>query len=291
MLDIISFFSQRFDLFLIVVAAVSLLVGSFLNVVIYRLPRIIQNEWSKECREYLGLNPLHTDDESLGLCLPFSHCRYCKKTLKPWHNIPLISYFVLRGKCAYCYAKISALYPMVEFLCCMASVAIAWHFGVSWQTVAGIIFTWFLITLTFIDIDCQLLPDQLTLLMLWIGLFFSLFSIFIDSHDAIIGAMAGYAVFALTQWIFKLVTHKNGIGNGDFKFLAALGAFLGWQMLPLIILLASVCGIIFGLTHMLIKHQYKSAPMPFGPYLAIAGWIGLIWGHDILRIYLHSVSF
>lgn len=284
-MDIIYYFEQHFDIFLLLVAGLSLIIGSFLNVVIYRLPQMIRHEWNKECREYLGLKPLQTDTEAVGLHLPFSHCRYCKKTLKPWHNIPLISYFVLRGKCAYCFAKISFLYPVVEFLCCVASVVVAWHFGVSIQTIAGIIFTWLIISLTFIDVDCHILPDQLTLLMLWIGLFFSLFNVFTPTHDAIIGAIAGYLIFALVQWTFKLFTQKTGMGNGDFKFLAALGAYLGWQMLPIIILLASICGIIFGLTHMLIKHQHKSLPMPFGPYLAIAGWVCLIWGHNIIQLY------
>lgn len=287
-MDIINFLTNQLDIFLILIAALSLLIGSFLNVVIYRLPHMIQHEWSKECREYLSLNPLHTDSESLGLHMPFSHCPSCKKTLKPWHNIPLLSYLVLRGKCAYCHAKISLRYPLVELICCLTSVYIAWHFGVSWQTAAGLIFTWIIIALSFIDLDYHLLPDQLTLLLLWIGLFLSIFGVFTSSKDAIIGAIIGYLIFAITQALFKLATGKVGMGQGDFKFLAALGAYLGWQMIPIIILLASLCGIIFGLTHMIIKHQYKSVPLPFGPYLAMAGWISLIWGNDMLRIYMHT---
>lgn len=289
-MDTINFIYQstNFDTFLIIVAAFSLLIGSFLNVVIYRLPHILQDHWNQECREYLGLNPLHTEEKPLGLHLPFSHCTHCKKTLKPWHNIPILSYLVLRGKCAYCHAKISFRYPLVEFLCCISSVYLVWHFGMTWQSVGGLIFTWIIIALTFIDLDHHLLPDQLTLLLLWVGLFLSIFSIFTNSQDAIIGAIGGYLIFAITQWGFKLVTGKTGMGQGDFKFLAALGAFLGWQMLPLIILLASICGIIFGLTHMVIKRQYKSIPLPFGPYLAMAGWIALIWGSDIMRIYFYG---
>jgi len=285
-MDIIDFFINYPDIFLVVIAAVSLLVGSFLNVVIYRLPRMIQNEWNQECRQYLGLKP-HHDTEKLNLRLPLSHCTHCKRRLKPWHNIPVISYLVLQGKCAYCKSTISLRYPLVELLSCIASVYVAWRFGLSWQTVGALFFTWILIALTFIDLDFHLLPDQLTILLLWIGLTLSLYHIFATSHDAIIGAIAGYLVFAITQWLFKLVTGKIGMGQGDFKFLAALGAFLGWQYLPIIIFLASVIGIIFGVTHMVMKRQLKSTPLPFGPYLAIAGWISLIWGGDILHLYLY----
>lgn len=287
-MDIINFIATNPDLFLVLIAALSLLVGSFLNVVIYRLPRMIQNEWNQECRAYLGLKPHTSDIEHINLHLPMSHCTHCKQRLKPWHNIPVISYLVLQGKCAYCKAKISLRYPVVELLCCIASVYVAWRFGFSWQTLGALIFTWVLIALTFIDLDYHLLPDQLNYSLLWIGLFLSIFSIFIDSHNAIIGAITGYIVFFITQWSFKLVTGKIGMGQGDFKFLAALGAFLGWQQLPIIILLASVIGVIFGLTHMAIKRQFKSIPLPFGPYLAVAGWVSLIWGNEILQLYLNN---
>ncbi len=284
-MDTINFLNTNPDIFLLLVAAFSLLIGSFLNVVIYRLPHMIQDAWSQECREYLGLKSSAEDTSQLTLHLPFSHCTHCKKTLKPWHNIPVISYLVLGGKCAYCRAKISPLYPLVELLCCLASVYVAWRFGVSWQTTAGLLFTWIIIALIFIDIDHHLLPDHLTLLLIWLGLFLSIFSIFSNSTDAIIGAIAGYLIFASIQWLFKLATGKIGMGQGDFKFLAGLGAFLGWQQLPIIILLASISGLIFGLTHMSLKRQFKSVPLPFGPYLAIAGWISMMWGTSILHIY------
>lgn len=286
MMDIINFIGSNQNLFLVLVAAVSLLVGSFLNVVIYRLPRMIQNEWSQECRVYLGLKSQPTDTEQLNLHLPLSHCTHCKKHLKPWHNIPVISYLVLQGKCAYCKMQISLRYPFVELLCCLASVYVAWRFGFTWQTLGGLLFTWTVISLIFIDLDYHLLPDHLTYALLWMGLFLSIYNIFTNSHDAIIGAIIGYSIFFLTQFLFKLITGKIGMGQGDFKFLAALGAFLGWQQLPIIILLASVIGMIFGLTHMIIKRQYKSVPIPFGPYLTVAGWISLIWGNEILQIYL-----
>jgi leader peptidase (prepilin peptidase)/N-methyltransferase len=287
-MDIIQFLNENPSIFLVLVALLALLIGSFLNVVIYRLPRMIQEDWHEECRRYLSLKPQATSGETrpLSLSLPLSHCVQCKKRLKPWHNIPVLSYLVLRGKCAYCKIAISIRYPLVELLCCFASVYVAWRFGVTWQTVVALLFTWIVISLTFIDLDHQLLPDELTLTLLWVGLLASIFSLFTPSHDAIIGASAGYIVFAVTQWLFKLITGKIGMGQGDYKFLAALGACLGWQQLPIIILLASVIGLIFGLTHLIIKHQFKSMPLPFGPYLAFAGWISLIWGEDILHFYL-----
>lgn len=287
-MDIIRFIADNPSLFLLLIAALSLLIGSFLNVVIYRLPHMIQEAWNQECREYLGLKSNEDEQDKLSLHLPFSHCTQCKKTLKPWHNIPIISYIVLRGKCAYCHSAISFRYPFVELLCCITSVYVAWRFGVSWETVAALFFTWISIALIFIDLDHHLLPDHLTLLLVWLGLFCSIFSLFTNSHDAIIGAIAGYLVFAITQWLFKLATGKIGMGQGDFKFLAGLGAFLGWQQLPFIILLASLSGLIIGITHMILKRHFKSVPLPFGPYLAIAGWISLIWGDSILQIYIHS---
>ena len=288
-MDIINFFTANPNWGYLLIATISLLVGSFLNVLIYRLPRMIQNEWNQECRHYLGLKSHSTDLESLNLYLPLSHCIACKKRLKPWHNIPVISYLILRGRCAYCRIKISLRYPFVELLCCATSVYAAAHFGFSAQLIGALLFTWIIIGLIFIDLDYQLLPDQLTLLLLWIGLLFSIYSVFTDSHDAILGAAAGYLVFAIVQGAFKLVTGKVGMGQGDYKFLAGLGAYLGWQQLPIIILLASVTCIIFGVTHMALKNQWKSVPLPFGPYLAVAGWVSLMWGDEILHLYLNQI--
>lgn len=282
---LVSFFRDFPDIFLITVGILSLFVGSFLNVVIYRLPRIMQQAWGEECRIYLGLKP-HTDLEKINLALPASHCPQCKKSIHPWHNIPVLSYLWLRGRCAHCHAHISIRYPLVEALTAIASVYVAWRFGVTPQTFAALLFTWIIISLTFIDLDCQLLPDELTLLLLWLGLFFSIFSLFIDSHNAIIAAMIGYLVFAGIQWMFQFFTGKMGMGQGDFKFLAALGTFVGWQMLPMLILFSSLAGILFAISHMIIKRQYKSIPLPFGPYLAVAGWVTLMWGHEIMTAYL-----
>lgn len=287
-MEIMHFFVTNFHLFLLLVAIVSLLIGSFLNVIIYRLPLMMEQSWSEECRIYLGLK-LHSESEKLNLYLPFSHCPRCKKIIRPWHNIPILSYLFLRGKCAYCNTAISIRYPLVEALTCIVSVYVVWKFGLSWQSLAAILFTWICICLIFIDLDHHLLPDQLTLLLLWLGLFFSLFSLFANPYDAIIGAIAGYLIFAITQFFFELVTKKTGMGQGDYKFLAAFGAFLGWQMLPLIILLASVTGIIFAFTHMLIKRQFKSVPLPFGPYLALSGWVTILWGKEIMQYYFAVV--
>ncbi len=288
-MDVINFISSNENLFLALVAGLSLLVGSFLNVVIYRLPLMLQNEWGEECREYLGLKPNPEEEKKLSLHLPLSHCTACKKKLKPWHNIPVISYLVLRGKCAYCSTAISIRYPFVELLCAAASVYVAWRFGFSIQTFAGLIFTWIIIAATFIDMDHQLLPDELTLSLLWVGLFFSMFGVFGDSRSAIIGAIAGYLIFYFIQATFYLFTKKEGMGQGDFKFLAAFGAYLGWQEIPLIILLASFTGLFFGIAHIILKKRLKSEPMPFGPYLAIAAWIALVWGGDLTELYLESM--
>lgn len=287
-MDILTFLSEKPDIFIAIVAILSLFIGSFLNVVIYRLPRMMEHSWSEECRVYLGLKS-HQETEKLNLCFPFSQCPVCKNPIRPWHNLPIFSYLFLRGKCAYCHASISLRYPLVELLTCVSSVYVAWHFGFSLQTLAALFFTWISISLIFIDLEFHLLPDQLTLLLLWIGLVCSIQVIFCNSTDAIIGAIAGYLIFALVQWLFHLTTGKTGMGQGDFKYLAALGAFLGWQLLPLIILISSLAGILFTLLQMAIRRNFKSIPFPYGPYLALAGWIVLLWGKEIMHFYLELI--
>jgi len=287
-MDIIAFLSEHNDILLLISAFLSLFIGSFLNVVIYRLPRMMQHEWSEECRIYLGLKP-HTEPDKLNLSLPASHCPSCKKSIRPWHNIPVFSYFWLRGRCSFCHAHISLRYPLVEALTALLSMYVVWKFGISLQTISALIFTWIIICLTFIDLDHHLLPDQLTLLLLWCGLVSSLFPLFCNSFDAITGAIAGYSIFALTQWAFGRITGKIGMGQGDFKFLAAIGAYFGWQMLPLAIILSCICGITIAFTHMIIKKNFKSVPLPFGPYLAIAGWVILLWGNEIMRYYFEVI--
>lgn len=284
-METIQFILHHDSLFLFLVAAFSLIIGSFLNVVIWRLPIMMKNAWSQECRTYLGLKPVDPMElETVNLWLPFSHCPTCRHPLKPWHNIPIISYLVLQGRCAFCNVRISMRYPLVEFICCITSVYVAMRFGISEKTLVGLVFTWIAISLTFIDIDHHLLPDALTLLLVWVGLFASIFNVFASSQDAIIGAIAGYMVFATIQWLFHFATGKDGMGQGDYKFLAGLGALFGWQQLPVIILLASITGLIFGLVQLAAKHQFKSVPLPFGPYLAVAGWVSLVRGPAILHM-------
>lgn len=284
-MDILQFLAVNPTVFLIIVALFSLVVGSFLNVVIHRLPRMLEERFGEECRLYLGLKN-EPAKEQYNLMLPHSHCPECKALIRPWHNIPILSYIFLRGRCKDCHTKISARYPFVEALTAIVSVYVAWRFGVSWQTLAALIFTWICICLTFIDLDYHLLPDHLTLLLLWLGLFFSIFNFFCTPQEAILGAISGYLIFAVTQSIFEWTTGKIGMGQGDYKFLAAFGGFLGWQLLPLIILLASITGVLFAFVHMLIKRNFKSVPIPFGPYLALAGWIAMLWGKEIMRFYL-----
>lgn len=288
-MDFITYFQTYPQHFLVTVGVLSLFIGSFLNVVIYRLPRMMERSWSEECRHFLGLKP-QTPHETLNLCLPASHCPQCKHTIRPWHNIPLVSYLWLRGKCPDCHTPIAWLYPFIEALTAILSVIIAAHFGVTLTTLAALLFTWILISLTFIDIERHLLPDQLTLSLMWIGLFTSLFNVFCTSQDAILGAIAGYLIFASIQWIFYWATGKVGMGQGDYKFLAALGAFFGWQFLPFIIFLASVSGIFFTLIHMALKKQTRSQPLPFGPYLALAGWIVLLHGNELMQTYYQFIE-
>lgn len=288
--DVIHALQQDSNLFLFALGCFSLLIGSFLNVVIYRLPLMLQEAWSQECREFLGLKNT-SDSPPISLWLPFSHCPACKKALKPWHNVPIISYLILKGHCAHCSARIGLRYPIVELICCITSVYVGWYFGCSYETLGALLFTWILICLIFIDIDHMLLPDSLTLLLLWLGLLLSLSNLFTSSTDAILGGAIGYFVFAITGWIFKKATGKVGMGQGDYKFLAALGAFLGWQMLPIIILLASIIGLIFNLLRMMVRREFKSVPIPFGPYLAFSGWVSLFWGHDIIHYYLRIAGY
>ncbi len=271
-----------------------LMVGSFLNVVIYRLPVMMQRGWRRECAEYLQTHGMHTetipDEEPFNLVLPLSRCPNCNTPIKPYQNIPVISYLFLKGKCASCSCPISVRYPIIEALTAITSIVVAWHFGCTTQAVFGILLTWSLIALAFIDVDHQLLPDSITLPLLWLGLCLSVFDVFADAHASIIGAVAGYMVLWTVYQLFKLVTGKEGMGYGDFKLLALFGAWLGWQYIPMIILLSSLVGAVIGLSMMvLVKHDHN-VPIPFGPYLAAAGWIALLWGDDLNQLYLSTVG-
>ena len=271
-----------------------LLVGSFLNVVIYRLPIMLERSWQQEYREYFGEDTAdatakEVQPERFNLMVPRSACPHCGHPISALENIPLVSWLWLRGRCRDCQAPISARYPLVELLTGLASGWVAWYFLPGWPLYGALLLTWTLIALTFIDLDKMLLPDQLTLPLLWAGLLLNLLGGLASLQDAVIGAIAGYLLLWSLYWSFKLLTGKEGMGYGDFKLLAALGAWLGWQSLPLILILSSVVGAVVGITLMLLRRHQQGNPIPFGPYLAMAGWIALIWGESITRWYLQTL--
>jgi leader peptidase (prepilin peptidase)/N-methyltransferase len=264
-----------------------LLVGSFLNVVIYRTPLILERQWRRQCEELAGHEA--PAQERFNLVVPRSACPACKAQIKAIHNVPVLSWLALRGKCAACGARISARYPLVELLTAILSAAVAWKFApVGLPAVgAAIVLTWFLIALTFIDFDTQLLPDSLTLPLLWLGLSASVMGYTgVAPREAIIGALAGYLSLWSVYHLFRLATGKEGMGYGDFKLLAALGAWLGWQMLLPIILLSALVGAITGIALIVVRGRDRNVPIPFGPFLAAAGWIALMWGPEIVTGYL-----
>ena len=261
-----------------------LIVGSFLNVVILRLPRMMEQAWKSECREILELPAV--DEQKISLMFPPSCCTQCGASIRAWQNIPVISWVLLRGKCAGCKTSISAQYPLVEAATGIMSAVCAWHFGWSLQLLPALLLTWALVTLAVIDLRTQLLPDSITLPLLWLGLALALMPVIPSLHDAVIGALAGYLSLWSVFQLFRLITGKEGMGYGDFKLFAALGAWLGWQMLPMIILLSSLVGAAVGGGMILMRRQSKDIPMAFGPYLAAAGWIAMIWGQQITAAYL-----
>jgi len=267
---------------------VGLCVGSFLNVVIHRLPRMMERDWKQQCAEMLGTTP-DEPAEPLSLAMPRSRCPHCGHQISALENIPILSYLFLKGRCSSCSARISPRYPIVEALTGLLSAFTAWHFGPSLTTLLALIFIWALIALTFIDFDTQLLPDSITLPLLWLGLLFNLYGGFTTLPSAVIGAAAGYLSLWSVYWAFKLITGKEGMGYGDFKLLAALGAWMGWQMLPAIILLSSLVGAVVGIVLIILARRGKDVPMPFGPYLAGAGLIALFWGPQINRLYLGTL--
>jgi leader peptidase (prepilin peptidase)/N-methyltransferase len=282
--ELVNLLQSSPELFVGFVFILGLLIGSFLNVVIHRLPLIMEQEWLSDYAELSG-NAVPTESK-LTLSKPRSRCPNCHHQISAQENIPIVSYLFLRGKCKSCSAPISARYPIIEILTGLLSGIVAWKFGVDWSTLGALMLTWTLIALTFIDVDHQLLPDSLTLPILWLGVFFNLFSVYTDLQSSVIGAMTGYLVLWSIFHLFKLITGKEGMGYGDFKLLAALGAWLGWSFLPAIILLSSLVGAVVGISLIILKQHDKSIPIPFGPYLAAAGWISLIWGEDILNTYL-----
>lgn len=262
-----------------------LLVGSFLNVVIHRLPLMMQREWAQQCQDLVGNTSPET--EPLTLSKPHSRCPHCGHAITALENIPVISYLALKGRCKQCEAPISKRYPLIELFTAILSAIVAWYFGFGAAVCGALLLTWALVALTFIDADHQLLPDSITLPLLWLGLLFNLFEVYTDINSAVIGAIAGYLALWLVYHAFRLVTGKEGMGYGDFKLLAALGAWMGWQALPMIILLSSLVGALVGISLILLKQQHRDNPIPFGPYLAAAGWLALVCGESLTRGYMN----
>ncbi len=265
-----------------------LIIGSFLNVVIHRLPKMMERDWLRQCQELQNPGSLPADENGAryNLVVPRSACPACGHQITALENIPLISYAFLRGKCAGCKTPISLRYPLIEALTGLLAGAVAWKFGVSSTALAALVFTFALIALTFIDFDTQLLPDDITLPLLWLGLLFNIGGGFTDLQSAVVGAMAGYLILWSIYWLFKLVTGKEGMGYGDFKLLAAIGAWFGWQLLPAVILLSSVVGSVIGIGLMVLARHGREVPIPFGPYLALGGIAALFWGPQLSRLYL-----
>ena len=284
LINISNTLQQNASIFMMLSVIFGLLVGSFLNVVIHRLPKIMANEWHLNCLELQGKAAPYTDTYTLAT--PRSSCPICEHKISALENIPLISYIVLKGKCSHCKSAISLRYPIVEALTGIFIGLVSWKFGYSSTTLFAWIFVFALIALTFIDFDTQLLPDDITLPLLWLGLLFNLSNGFTDIKSAVVGAAAGYLTLWMTYWLFKLIRGKEGMGYGDFKLLAAIGAWFGWQILPAVILISSTSAAIIGISLIIFKKRGREVPMPFGPFLAIAGIVALFSGQQLTRYYL-----
>jgi leader peptidase (prepilin peptidase)/N-methyltransferase len=275
--------------FIFLSGLIGLLVGSFLNVVIHRLPKMMERDWRMQCAELLEKTD-NSPATAYSLLKPRSACPHCGHQISAMENIPVVSYLFLRGKCKGCGAAISLRYPIVELLSGLLSAYAAWHFGYGLAAVAAIVFIWAMIALTYIDFDTQFLPDDITLPLLWLGLIFNMFNTFTTLNYAVAGAIAGYLVLWGVYWLFKLFTGKEGMGYGDFKLLAAIGAWLGWPMLPLVIMLSSVVGAVVGITLIIVTKRGRNIPIPFGPYLAGGAMIALFWGPQLTQGYLKLLS-
>jgi leader peptidase (prepilin peptidase)/N-methyltransferase len=290
-MTVIDLYTAEPLLFTATVAALGLVVGSFLNVVIYRVPAILDRQWREQCAELAGKASPEAL-ERFNLVVPRSRCPSCKTPIRARDNVPVLSWLFLKGRCAHCDARISARYPLVELLTGTLSAVVAWKFGFGWPALAGLVLTWFLVALTFIDVDHQLLPDNMTLPLLWIGLLISLWgplagaNIPVDLRSSVIGAIAGYVSLWSVYHLFRLATGKEGMGYGDFKLYAALGAWLGFKMLLPIILIAAAVGAVVGIALLSLRSQSRATPIAFGPFLAAAGWLMLIWGPELVDRYL-----
>ncbi|ABV85739.1 prepilin peptidase [Shewanella pealeana] len=303
MTELISVFSQNPWLFIALSFVFAAVIGSFLNVVIHRMPVMMKREWQQECNHYLSEYKKQVFDSNkqqleapidafpikYNLVVPGSACPKCKTNIKAIHNLPMLGWLMLRGKCAACSNPISARYPIVEFITAGLVAFLAWHFGPTLEFALTALLTFCLIALTGIDLDEMLLPDQITLPLLWLGLIINLGGTFATTSDALIGAAAGYLSLWCVFWLFKLLTGKDGMGYGDFKLLAVFGAWFGWQVLPLVILLSSLVGAVVGIALIVFKKLNHGNPIPFGPYIAAAGWIAMIWGESITNWYLSTL--
>jgi len=283
-------------IFVAVAFAFALMVGSFLNVVIYRLPIMMQREWRDQCEELKDALPSDLPEGRFDLVMPRSRCPSCGQLIRAWQNVPILSYLMLSARCANCQNSISVRYPLVEMLTALLAAWCAWHFGFGWEALLAIGLSCALVAISLIDIDHQLIPDSIVLPLLWVGLILSLFhpmagaeTLFISPRDAIIGALAGYLSLWSVYQLFKMITGKEGMGYGDFKLLAALGAWLGWQSLHIIILMSAVVGAIVGIAMIALRGRDRQLPIPFGPYLAAAGWITMLYGDAMWNAYLDQI--
>ena len=291
----VELFDQSPAVFIATVFAFALVIGSFLNVVIYRLPIMMEREWREQAEEILKTPGPDIPEGRFNLLVPRSHCPSCGTEIKAWQNIPVLSYLLLGAQCGNCRSSISVRYPIVEFLTAILAAVAAWHFGAGWEAVMAVLMTFALIAISMIDIDHQLIPDSIVIPLLWTGLVMSLFhplaganTLFISPQDAVFGAVVGYLSLWSVYQLFKLVTGKEGMGYGDFKLLAALGAWLGWPALPTIILMSAIVGAVVGIGLIVLRGRDRQLPIPFGPYLAAAGWITMLYGETIRNAYLHA---
>jgi leader peptidase (prepilin peptidase)/N-methyltransferase len=287
-MGVITILAAQPALLAVAAGLLGLIIGSFLNVVIYRLPIMLEREWRTQCAELLGQIPPQTPP--VNLWLPRSYCPNCQHPIRAFENIPLLSYFLQGGRCTHCKAPISLQYPLVEATSGVLTALSAWHFGWSWQAPAALLLTWGLLTLSVIDLQRQLLPDSITLPLLWLGLGLALFGVFTDLRASVIGAMSGYLSLWSVYWVFRLFTGREGMGQGDFKLLAMLGAWQGWQYLPAMVIISAGVGSVLGSALILLRRRERSAPLPFGPFLAAAGWITLLWGEPLNQAYLHWIE-
>ncbi|MDO8272407.1 MAG: A24 family peptidase [Gammaproteobacteria bacterium] len=298
-MTVLDLIANNSTVLIVLSIVLGLLVGSFLNVVIYRVPVMLQRDWRQQCCEFLELDEkkFSKDDPTakhkvFNLVKPDSHCPQCNAPVRAWQNIPILSYVLLRGKCAGCQKPISMRYPIIEVVTGALSGLVAWQFGATWLTLAFLVLTWSLISLTMIDFDHQLLPDNITLPLLWLGLLVNtlLPETTVSSADAVLGAIIGYLSLWSLYWAFKLLTGKEGMGYGDFKLLGALGAWMGWQSLLLIVILSSLVGAVVGIALLLFRGRDRNIPIPFGPYLAGAGFIAMLWGDALTRLYVSTMA-